>query len=51
VLPVNVARVETVLLIVIIVVGVGGWVVIRRGIRRQMRAEASEKKDKKEAQP
>lgn len=40
--PVSVARVETVLVIVIIVVGVGGWLAIHRAMRRQLRSEASE---------
>jgi hypothetical protein len=39
-----VARVETVLVIVIIVLGVGGWLVIHRQMRRQLRAEAAEAK-------
>jgi hypothetical protein len=38
--------VETVLVIVIIVVGVGGWLAIHRAMRRQLRAEASKAKDK-----
>ena len=38
------ARVETVLVIVIIVVGVGGWLAIHRAMRRQLRSEAAEAK-------
>ena len=44
-IPVSVTRVETLLVIVIIVVGVGGWLAIHRAMRRQLRAEAA--KDKK----
>jgi cytochrome c-type biogenesis protein CcmH/NrfF len=45
-----VPRVETVLFILLIVVIVGGWLAIHRARRRQLRAEASEAKDKKKAQ-
>jgi len=44
-----VARVETILVIVIIVVGVGGWLAIHRAMRRQLRAEEAEAKNKKKA--
>ena len=46
---VSVARVETVLLIVLIVVVVGGWLAIHRARRQQLRAEASEAEHKKKA--